>query len=186
MRKPKLLTLRNVFAAAIVFLLVAQGITWHLLGKARQDIRQSEVATRLVLNELDYTAQQSSLSAIPGTKRLYLPELNLTVPLNTTTSSVRYNFTEAANSNESGEARLSSAIMTDHITRVKSCSDMVRLKIETQPNVYSPDQPHYATVKLADGRTLQVYANTTKECESAWIMMSPQAIAKEFKEAASY
>lgn len=186
MRKPKLLTLRNVFAAAIVFLLVAQGVTWHLLGKARQDIKQNEVATRLVLNELDNAVRQSSLSSIPGTKKLYLPELNITVPLNTTTSSVRYTFTEGANSGESGEARLSSAIMADHMTRVKSCSDMVRLKVEAQPDAYSPDQPHYAAVKLADGRTLQIYASTTKECESAWIMMSPQTIAKEFKEAASY
>jgi|SRR5882672_577027 len=179
-------TFKNVMVAVVILLFAAQGVSWCLLSRANQKIQDSQLSNQLTLNELDQVAQQQALSPIPGANRLYLAGLNLTIPLNPTTSSIRYGFSSGAPGNDSGEVRLTSTFMTDHTVHTKSCSDMVRLKMESKPDAYSPEQPLYTTVKLADGRTLQVYASTTKECQLAWQVVSPQSIAEAFKAAATY
>ncbi len=182
----KLLTFKKILVAAVVLLAVAQVISWCQLNRANHKINDDRFASQLTLNELDNAMQQTALSPITGANRLYLAELNLTLPLNATTSSIRYTYNPGAQSTSTGEARLSSTLVTDHTPHVKSCSDMVRLKIEPKPNPYSPEQPLYTTVHLADGRTLQVYASTTKECQLAWQTVSPQSIAATFKSVATY
>jgi hypothetical protein len=182
----KLLTFKNLVIAAIMLLVLAQGASWYMLNNANQKIQDTQSANQLTLNEIDRTTQQEALVPIPGTNRLYLAELNFTIPVNPTTSSIRYNFNVGTPGEDNGEARLTSTFMTDHSVHIKSCSDMVRLKMESKPNTYSPDQPLYATVTLADGRALQVYASTTKECQLAWQAVSPQNIAEAFKAASAY
>jgi hypothetical protein len=184
------LTLKNILAVIVILLIAAQLTSWCVLHKQNSDLAQqlqsSRLSSQTIFNEVDWMAQQQAMPPIPGAKRLYLPELNLTVPLNPITSSVRYNFNQGIPGDDSSNVRLTSTFMTDHAMHTKSCSDMVRLKIESKADVYSPTQPLYATVTLADGRMLQVYTSTTKECQSAWRTVSPQSIAETFKDAASY
>jgi hypothetical protein len=182
----KQLTIKNILVIVVILLLVAQGFSWYQLGKTNQKIKDNQATMQQTLNDLDSAMQQTALSPIPEANRLYLAELNITVPLNPTTSSVRYNFSPGASGGSGDEVRLASTAMTDHTMHTKSCSDMVRLKIEAKPNVYSPEQPLYTTVQLADGRALQVYASTTHECQLAWQTVSPQDIAEAFKAASVY
>jgi hypothetical protein len=175
----------SMLAVIIIVLVIAQVASICWFSKENRDVRRQVQDARqenaLLYNEIDSIAQQHALSPLPGVNRLYLAELNLTVPLTEMSRSVRYQWAPA-----DGDIRLTSAYMTDHETHIKSCADMVRLKIEPRPDVYSPEQPLYTTVMLADGRTLQVYASTTKECQASWQMVSPQEIAESFKDARSY
>jgi|GEM_PF-3510460 len=166
-------------AGLFVLQLVLFGVTMHANRTTRND---SDAANQFTYNTIDTNNQLLSLSVLPGQNRLYVPELNLTVPLNLQTRALRYSFEEGTTNN----VRLTSALMTDHAVHTQSCSDMVRLKIEDKADAYSPSQPLYASVSLSDGRTLQIYASTTKECNQAWVNVSPQAIAEQFKSAAIY
>jgi hypothetical protein len=176
---------KNILLAVVILLVAAQGVSWYCLHKANEKSEDAQVSAQTALRELDSATQQQALTPLPRANRLYLAELNLTVPLNPITSAVRYTV-NSVQSSDDNEVRLTSAYMTDHTVHVKSCSDMVRLKVEAKPNPYSPEQPLYATVQLVDGRVLQVYASTTKECQVAWQAVSPQTIAEVFKSALSY
>jgi len=183
------LTYKNVLAVVVAVLLLVQVVTLFALTQPNrgldQRLKSVEKSSRLLYNELDWVNQQYSLSVLPDGSRLYLPELDITVPLNDTTRSVRYNFNQGLPGDGDGNIRISSSYMTNHDVHAISCSDMVRLKVEPKPDAYSPSQPLYATVALADGRMLQIYASTTKECQTAWQTISPQKIAAEFKNAQS-
>lgn len=184
------LTFRNIVVAAVIALFVIQlaslGLYVRVNYNLKRQIGDNQLSTQLIYNEMDGASQALSLSVLPQTNRLYLPELNLTVPLNPLTRSLRYDPSQGLRGDGSGDIRITSADMTDHQMRVQSCGDMVRLKIEAKPNAYSPSQPLYATTTLNDGRKLQIYASSLKECQTAWQIVSPQKIAEEFKNAQSY
>lgn len=184
------LTFKNTVIAALIALLVIQFIIFAIVTRVNQNLKQQingrQLSSQLIYNGVDDVSQQQSLSVLPKENRLYLPELNLTIPLNPITRSLRYNFNEGSLDSGSGNIRLTSSYMTDHQNHRLSCSDMVRLKIENKPDAYSPEQPLYATVSLADERKLNIYASTTKDCRQAWLMITPQKIAEQFKDAQSY
>ena len=180
------LTFKKAVIAGLAILLVLQIAAFALImhnhkadTKAATD---NAAATQLVYNDIDATSQGLSLSVLPKENRLYLPELNVTVPLNLLTRSLRYTYEEGT----TGNVRITSANMTDHAIHTQSCSDMVRLRVEAKPDAYGPSQPLYTTINLEDGRTLQVYASTIKECAFAWQAVSPQAIAEQFKAVKTY
>src|SRR6185503_19647321 len=153
----------KVVIAGLAILFFLQVISFALIAHTQRNATAAKKASenvQLVYNEIDGNNQSFSLSVLPKENKLYLAELNLTIPFNQMTRSVRY-----YNEERNGNIRISSSLMTDHTVHTQSCYDMVRLKIEATPDAYSPSQPLYATVNLADGRNLQIYASTTKECQ---------------------
>lgn len=181
------LTSKNVLLLVVACLFIIQALTISYLVHSKnylhKQLQDENFANQLLYNELDSVAQQHNLQALPGQNALYIEELNLVIPANEISRTIRVqNYSQAT----ANEIRLSSSAMTDHSQHIQSCSDMVRLKIEPKPDAYSPDQPLYANVKLADNRTLQIYASTTKECQAAWREVSPQNIAAQFIGAKSY
>jgi len=178
------LSFKKAIIAAIIVLAIAQVITLGLLSKINNDLNKKTEDTnqsiQLAYNEIDSDSVQQTLAPIPGAQRLYMAEFNLTVELNETTRTMRYY------EDTEGNVRITSAYMFDHQMREQSCDDMVRLRIEPKPNAYSPSQPHYATVMLSDGRPLQIYASTLKECATAWRALTPQQLAEQFKGAQTY
>ncbi len=69
-----------------------------------------------------------------------------------------------------------------------SCASPVRLKFESTSNPYNPHEKNVASIKLADGRTLQVYAFTHPGCHDGYNKLSvdPVALGKSFAGAESY
>jgi len=176
---------KKMVIGAVAALFVLQLISFGLLARMHHAVNTKIDETKQLVNiDMDSVSQQLSLSVLPKENKLYLPELNLTVPFNQLNRSLRYTYEEGTTNN----VRITSAQMIDHGMHVQSCNDMVRLRIEDKPDAYSPSQPSYATVPLSDGRKLQVYASTTKECRQAWMMsaITPQAIAEQFKAATLY
>lgn len=174
------ISFKTAVLAGFALLVVSQAVAFILIGwKAPKDDTPSD--TQLIYNEMDFRDQLFSLSVLPGTDRLYLPELGITVPFNTTTRGVRYSFDEWDKN-----IRLTSVYMTDHQTHRMSCDDMVRLKVESKPDAYSPSQPLFATVDLDGGRKLQIYASKHSDCARAWVNATPEAIANQFKDAKAY
>jgi hypothetical protein len=184
------LTSRNLIIAGLVSLFLIQVVSIGLLAKANRDtnnqLKSEQSSKQLIYSDLDTSVQQLSPSVPADKNQLYIPELNIIFPMNQVTRSIRYNLNQGLPGDDSGNIRINSSYMTDHSMHIQSCADMVRLKIEAKPNAYSPDQPLYATVQLSDGRMLQIYASTTKDCQSAWQVVSPQKIAEELKNSQSY
>lgn len=171
----------------LIVLLTLQIISLVGICTVRKDLTDRvatlERQTFLYKNQADYNAQQLSLSVIPGSDKLYMPELNLSVPSNEVTRHLLYSYTPGDNKNPNGEVRMYSANALDYKERVQSCLDVIRLKIEPTPNAYSPDQPLYKTVSLADGAKLQIYTSNLKECAQIWQQVSPLLIADNLAQA---
>jgi hypothetical protein len=186
----KKLSFNKTLIIIVVLLFAVEVITLGLMASYRSDTNKklSDVTTRndLLQGQIDSDGMQLPLSVLPGSDRLYLPELNITLPANDVTRYLRYNFLAGATRSQGDEVRLYSTLVIDHQMRIKSCLDMVRLKIEAAPNAYSPSQPHYATVKLSDGRTLQIYISKLAECNTVWQAVNPQQIADNFTHAQVY
>lgn len=147
------------------------------------NIARAEFDKQRILSDLDTNQHLLSLAVLAQPNRLYLPELGVVLPLNSITRSAQY-YVDTATSETEPNIRISSTLAPDHKIRTQSCTDMVRLKVEDTPNAYSPSQPHYATVKLSDGRILQIYASVKpEECKQAWATVSPEQLAMEFARA---
>jgi hypothetical protein len=174
------------FVTLVLAIVYVQTTLSDDIASTKHATQNLQFSDSLTYNEIDSHAQQYSLTVLPKENLLYMPELKITVPLNPITRSIQYNLNQGVPGDNSGDIRISSSYMTDHSLHVQSCADMVRLKIEATPNAYSPDQPLYATVGLADGRKLNIYASTTKDCTVAWQAISPQQISDEIKKAQSY
>lgn len=181
---------KKYFLSLLVLALILIGQTAIITKLWRNNTSlANSINTQAQINsdDLSYNMQQEQLAVLPQENKLYLPELHIAVPLDDITRSLYYNYHQGLPGDGGTDIRVYSAFVGDQPKdAATSCSDMVRLKIESKPDAYAPDQPIYASVKLSNGQTMQVYALTTKGCEGAWTIVSPQEIAAEFKKATYY
>jgi hypothetical protein len=127
---------------------------------------------------------------------VYLPEFRVKLPYNDISKTLAYrlrNFDKNGQTVQSDyrqgvEADVTSRIFaqTSAVT-VMDCSDLARIKVETKQNPYSPHE-RAISVKLQDGRTLQIYQVVgSKECQQAWNnSISPGQVTAELEKAQSY
>lgn len=120
---------------------------------------------------------------------VYMPELKIKLPFNQTSKTIVYDVRLDQNlKQETQEADVSTTLYTPPAKMtIIGCSNMVRLKIEPTQRTYNPNEKAYS-VKLNDGRTLQVYqAINIKECVDKWdVLANPTRLTKEFLKAESY
>ncbi|HET8709640.1 MAG TPA: hypothetical protein VFL85_05185, partial [Candidatus Saccharimonadales bacterium] len=98
------------------------------------------------------------------------------------------NYSGVNDTTDQGEADVFSTayIYPENETTV-NCGNLLRLKFEAQPHPYNPHEKP-SSVKLADGRTLQIYQlSNEKECTDSWnASVNPSMITDVFKQAQSY
>lgn len=144
-------------------------------------------------NALSY--QQVTVS--PTDKKIYFPQLDLSIPLTQLGASLVYSpdtaYVSGSNKLPSGapdEAEIStfSTVSAQQSQSQFDCSGLVRIKFDAEPNPYNPNEIPSGSVKLANGKTLQIYSYHLKACQKEWsfIQANPDVIAALFKQAQSY
>ncbi|HET9850555.1 MAG TPA: hypothetical protein VFP35_02965 [Candidatus Saccharimonadales bacterium] len=133
----------------------------------------------------------------PSEKKIYLPQINLSLPLTTLGTSLVYSPDTAyvAGTNKQPNGPLDEASISTFSTASAAqsqtqfdCSSVIRIKFEPKPSPYNPSEIPSGSVPLANGKILQIYANHLKNCQLEWSMtkVDPDAVAALFKQAQSY
>lgn len=196
-KSKRLLVIAIIVAVQAIFLGL-MGLEYHVLdstvatnfSKSQKTIAESNALLKndtysLLANERPV---EDPLNAV-----VYLPEFRIKLPAYSLTKSIAYSLRDElletdSNSASGPEADVTSMqyIPPDKMT-VMDCSNLVRLKVEDKQHPYNPHEKA-TSVKLADGRTLQVYEFVnSKECQPSWSeSVSPGQMASVFKEAQSY
>lgn len=198
-------TLRNKYALACLFLLVLNLVTLGLLAyqNQKQWQRTNDVETKLISRMAQANTSSHARDRAhgvvwdTGTDFVYLPEFRIKLPFTPVSKSLTYEmrgeFDELFTGNPSSSSQIPEADLysTHYIypqqPATADCGVMVRIKLEAKPDAYSPHEKP-STVKLADGRTLQVYESVDeKSCQRSWdSSVSPSVVAKQLQRAQSY
>lgn len=122
-------------------------------------------------------------------KKVYFPELKIALPLSDEAVSLLYATRQTGNkqvtydiTNRALASQPSAGFQTQF-----ACTP-VRLSFEASANPFNQNEQNNAAVKLADGRTLQIYTYTNKACQPQWDAadVNPSKIAQLFAQATSY
>jgi hypothetical protein len=179
--------------ALLVIAVVVEGI---LIAASYDKINRSnanqDVMSAISVKGLSATSfNQPSISVSEG--RTYFPEMKLFVTLDNVSSSLLYISREVGD-----PARVTDATYDIATRRFVSLSPVgyqqqkacypVRLKFEDKPNAYSPYEQNSSSIKLEDGRTLQIYPNDDPACKPQFSTSAtkPSEIKKVFEGAKSY
>lgn len=190
---------KNKAIALLSILVVVQfillGLFWHAQHNTNK-INNGE------LNSLQQDAVSASnglsyqpLAVSPTDNKIYLPQLNLSIPLSVLGSSLVYSpdvaYTRGAStSNVPDEASISTYTTASSAQSQTQfdCSELVRIKFEAKSDPYNPSEMPSGSVTLANGKILQIYSNHLSNCQTEWAYTkaSPDAIAALFRQAQSY
>ncbi len=196
----KILTRNNAIIALLILIIAQFGLSGYLynqqkdvnsLYKQQLDTLQQNITS--ANNGLSY--QQVTVSPIDN--KIYLPQLNLALPMSTLGQSLLYSANAAyvtgsyniptGPADEGSISVFGTASAPQSQTRF-DCSGLVRIKFEAQPNPYNPSDVPQGSVVLKNGKTLQIYASHRKNCLPEWSVTqaNADAIAALFKQAESY
>lgn len=145
----------------------------------------------LLSGDITYTWQLERPLLDTDGKTLYFPEFRIRLPFTPLSRTIFYdmrsNTLPYGSNTDPAEADILSSAFAGADNTVVNCGDMLRIKLESNPNAYSPHEK-VSTVHLADGRTLQLYELVNeKECTDAWNnTVSPEMLNDIFKQAQSY
>jgi hypothetical protein len=178
-----------ILGVIVIGLVVALVQTNHKLSKLQDDNRGNYA---MAVNKAAYGLAEEKAVIDPITPQVYLPELRIKLPFDSVSKTIAYQMRNVYPGTKMGPGLEADVISTKYVpppelTRV-DCSNFVRLKLEAEPNPYSPHEKP-TSVKLADGRTLQVYELVNEpECNSSWYYsgISPSMMAQEFTKAQTY
>ncbi len=176
-----------VFLAQLTFL----GVLYDRFSQYRKDNDAIVLSTQLQANAGVYNASLSRVTVAPSENVVYMPELRLKLPINETTLSLVYsqriNEYEPAPRQVTVVSTLAQESYVLPMPQQFSCQP-VRLAVETKANPYNQKEIAQPAVKLADGRTLQIYAVHEDTCKAAWNITGADSdkIAKVFQSAQSY
>jgi hypothetical protein len=193
-------TRKQLMYGALILVLAGQtaGLGWlyaQNLSLQKSAATKDELATeqRILNDNIAYTFNtlQKPILDIKASYA-YFPELGIRLPytplVRTLTYSMRSNTLIYSDGTDAPEADISStAYNPPESETVINCADMVRVKIESSPHTYNPHEKAQS-VKLADGRVLQVYELTNEpECTDSWnLSVDPATLASAFQQAQSY
>ncbi len=145
-------------------------------------------SVQLLNNDVNSNFSTEKVVVDPVGAQVFIPELRIKLPLNETTKTIAYGMRTDQNGALLSEADVTSTnYIAPPMMTVMNCSNLVRLKIEPEPNPYSPHEIP-SSVTLSDGRTLQVYKSSNiPSCMASWQnSVSPESMAQQFTNATSY
>ncbi|MDB5186526.1 MAG: hypothetical protein JWL85_1049 [Candidatus Saccharibacteria bacterium] len=196
---------RLINPITVTILLVAIALTQSvLIGISFNKIHKLESAKSAAQNQEQQDKSAVSMAALNAASfnqpavsvsdnKVYFPDIHLALPLNNDTVSFLYTGRQVGNPNKQtittydvttrGLASLSPVGFQQRL----AC-DPVRLAFEDKANPFSPHEKNNSSVKLADGRTLQIYAYSDSTCNAQWqaANVDPILIKSTFEQATSY
>ncbi len=186
----------GVLVALVVIGYGAMAMIWHhqrLQIKSLNQYVQTVTDTQVATSGGDYTA----VTIIPSENAVYMPLGRLKLEASTLNQKLVYDYQEAHSVEGIKKvfpAELS--ISTHHLstnsfstTRQFDCSEVVYADFVTKSYPTNPKWKSDGSVKLDDGRTMNVYyAPSTPGCEQAWKIsgIDSKAIADSLLKATSY
>lgn len=197
----KIVTTKNAIALLGVLVIVQCALLaclWH--GQSvtnKQDQQQFAIMQQNATAVADAVSYQP-VTVAPVEKKIYLPQLGLSLPLTALGMTLVYS-ADTAYVTGSHEVTPSgpldeAAISTADTARMQQsqtqfdCSELVRVKFDVKANPNNPSERLVRSVTLANGKTLQIYAEHQRACHNEWsfVQVNPDVIAGLFKEAQSY
>ena len=137
------------------------------------------------------TAALSRVAVSPSTNAVYLPELHLKLPMTDLSVQLVYDTRHTVSRGVSKKvtdiSTLQDASTNWAIGPEGSCTPL-RLAFENTSDAFNTHEKPQPAVKLADGRTMQVYVYDDPMCGTRWhsTKLDPMAIAALFESSQSY
>jgi hypothetical protein len=123
--------------------------------------------------------------------KVYLPDVGLQLPLDFKVTGLLYDMRQTGGPDTTTtvyDVTTRELVSTPQPLKATSCTSPVRLGFGIKADPFNPNEKTNTPVKLADGRTLQIYTNTDPSCAQHWKSTStiPADIAQMFQKATSY
>lgn len=182
-----------ILLAALVFLamLTFLGILYDRFYQYRLDSNAAIESLQTQVAEMAGSMSLSRVAVVPSDDAVYIPELRIKLPINQTTLSLMYSVRSVTEQDTvKQEADISTVAEEAYVptTPQRLACQPVRLAFEAKANAYNPHETPQQAVKLADGRTLQIYAFHEDSCTAHWKYtgVDSDKIAQVFQQAKSY
>lgn len=185
----------------LAVILVIQSV---LIGVSFSRIHEIENVQLAVQNQDLQNLQAVSLAALSATSfnqptvsvsdnKVYFPDIHLALPLNDNTTQLLYLGRQTGNSDRQTTttydvtARSLASLSPVGFQQQLACYP-IRLAFEDKANPFNDHEKNNSAVKLADGRTLQIYADDNPKCaaQRKTANVDPSVLMDSFKQAASY
>jgi hypothetical protein len=193
--------LLNPATVLLVAILVVQsvfiGISFskiHKLEQAKPSVQNQAQQNQFAISMAALSAVGLNQPAVSVTDNaVYFPDIHLALPLNNDTISLLYSSRQTGNPDKQTmttydvSTRGLAALSPIGLQHQLACYP-VRLAFEDKANPFNPHESNNAAVKLADGRTLQIYAHDDSQCAAQWraANVKPDSLKKIFEQATSY
>lgn len=168
------------------------GLVYSSLRSDNQALRKDIDLMQTEVRAATAAASQSHAVVSLADNTVAIPELRIKLPLNAVTTPLTYTVRTPyiPNSSNVAEADISTIALATFPLPPQpiGCTTSVRVKFEDKPNPYNQHETIRASVKLADGRTLQAYSYQHDTCDQAFAMTGTDSVgqAEAFREATSY
>jgi hypothetical protein len=185
-----------ILAVLLIGSYVTTALLWH-----HQRAEISDLNQQLETTTENYFATNGGAynptTIIPSENAVYLPLVKLKLPATTLNETMVYMYTDAYTVPETKNvlpAQLGISthdLSVNHFSSTKQfdCSQVVYADFVTPSYPINPSWESDGSVKLVDGRTMNIYyAPTISGCESTWNLqkIDSKAIADSLKQAVSY
>lgn len=202
---------KNKWVLVLVAVLLLQSAGIAILAAKYHSLSQNDrnsdtvssahnrLSPQLLSNDIQSVFAAEKVVFNPEDSMVYIPEFKIKLPFDDISKSLAYTMrgylpayipSNASwnHNNTVPEADFTSTYYA-HLnkTTTMDCGILARIKLEAEPKPYSPHEKPIS-VKLADGRTLQVYQTINqKECQQSWTSsIAPPAVAGTLIKAQSY
>lgn len=182
---PILVTVLVLQSFAILYMWPKVDITWKETHKDPNEDLQVKMLIK------DSAASVFSDAIIDAEKkRVYLPEINVFLPLNQQTRQLKYSYTPGDTRNSYPEEIMISTrsqveTLPETLAQVPCVQKMLRVTVGSQDSERF-NEKQAGNITLDDGRNLHFYENNNKSCTSRWLSFSPADMTGLMKTAKSY
>ncbi|MEI7838637.1 MAG: hypothetical protein WCI37_02510 [bacterium] len=191
MKKPNIVLVFLSILVIIQFIFI--GIGWMKINQGKE--LSNTYFDRV--NNLSEGASYQPVTVSPINGLIYLPQMRLSIPDSVLGDQLVYNayksYVTGSYKTPTGqvdEASISTFSLSGSAQSQSqlSCSSLVRIKFETDPNPYNPNEIPKGSVKLTNNQTLQIYAYHNNACQKEWVFnqVNSDSVAALFTQAKIY
>lgn len=182
---PILVTVLVLQSVAILVMWPKVDITWKQTNKDPNEDIQFKM---LIKDGVTSSYRDAIIDA--QTKRVYLPEVDIYLPLSEKTRELKYQYTPGDTKNSYPEEIMISTksqveTLPETLAQVPCVQRMLRATIGS-PDSERFNEKQAGNITLDDGRSLHFYENSNKNCASRWLSFSPADMTELLKTARSY
>lgn len=182
---PVLVAVLTLQALAILYMWPKVDVSWKAINKDPNE----DIQVKMLIKD-STTSLYSDAVIDAKEKRVYMPEVNIYLPLGQDTRQIKYHHTPADTQNSYPEEMMVSVksqieTLPETLAQVSCVQRMLRVTLNSKDS-QRYNEKFAGQVSLADGRNLFLYENSDKNCASRWVSFSPSDMSEIMKTAMSY